>query len=362
MSDVSGVADSSAGDPDAPTARRLLHPIAKVAIGLVVGAAAIWFIVSSAGGVSDALDAVGRMRAGFVVLAVGFAVIRLVLFGLQLLWLGRRTGPLSLLTAMGLSLVVYGFGAVTPAAPAEGMAIASRELRHRGRTKRQARLTVGFSEWFSQRTFYAVAALDLILVITLGHLGFADSWPFIIVAVVVIIAIAGTAFAARRPASAEWIARLLAAIHIGRQQSAAEARRQAADDWHAEAMAVVGSPRNRVRLALISAAAVLADAMTLWATCHAAGFHIHPELALLARTVGTIASWIPLLPGGLGVVEVAVPAILHRFGAPFDDALAATLVYRAAGTLLPAVVGGFAMLALRTHRRDTASMTATSEA
>lgn len=335
-----------------------LHPMVKVAVGSVVGAAAVWLIVSTAGGVGDALDAVGRMRGGFVTLALGFAVIRLVLFGLQLLWLGRRTGPMSLVTAMGLSLVVYGFGAVTPAAPAEGMAIASRELRHLGRTKRQARLTVGFSEWFAQRTFYAVAALDLILVIVLGHLPFADSWPFMIVAVVVIVAIAGTAYAARRPSSAEWIVRVLAAIRIRRPQPAAEARRQAAGAWHAEAMAVVGPARNRVRLALISAAAVLADAATLWATCHAAGFHIHPELALLARTVGTIASWIPLLPGGLGVVEVAIPAILHRFGAPLDDALAATLVYRAAGTLLPALAGGLAMVAMRTHRRDKLSTTA----
>jgi hypothetical protein len=32
------------------------------------------------------------------------------------------------------------------------------------------------------------------------------------------------------------------------------------------------------------------------------------------------------------------------------DALAATLVYRAAGTLLPALVGGLAIVALRPHR------------
>ncbi len=260
------------------------------------------------------------------------------------------------MAALGLSLVVFGFGAVTPAAPAEGMAIASRELRRRGRTKRQARLTVGFSEWFAQRTFYAVAALDLLLVIALGDLSFADSWPFIIVAVVVIVAITGTAVAARRPTSAEWVFHVLAAIRIRRPEPEPAARRQDAQEWHAEAMAVVGPPRNRVRLALVSAAAVLADAATLWATCHAAGFHIHPELVLLARTVGAVAGWIPLLPSGLGVVEVAIPAILHRFGAPFDDALAATVVYRAAGTLLPALAGGVALIAFRTHRPDTRTL------
>ncbi len=206
---------------------------------------------------------------------------------------------------------MYGFGAVTPAAPAEGLAITIRELRHRGRSKRQAHLTFGFSEWFAQRTFYAVAAIDLILVIALGHLTFDESWPFMIAAFVVLLALTGTAMLARRPRSAERVAALLNAIRIRRPQpTAALDRREAAQAWHPEAMSVVGSPRNRVQLALVSALAVVADAAALWATCHAAGFHIHPELAVLAATVGTMASWVPLLPSRLGLVEAAIPAIV----------------------------------------------------
>ena len=323
----------------------------KLSIGLLVGGAAIWLVVSTAGGFGDALDAVGRMRGGFVVLAVAMVALRLGLYGIQLMWLGQHSGRLGAGTAFGLALVVYGFGAITPAAPAEGLALASRELRHRGRSKRQARLTVGFSEWFAQRTFYAVAAIDLILVIALGHLAFDDSWPFMIAAFVVLLALGGTAMLARRQSSAQRVAALLNALRIRRPQPSVERdRREAANEWHADAMTVVGSPRNRVRLAIVSALAVLADGAALWATCHAAGFHIHPELAVLAATVGTMASWVPLLPSGLGLVEAAIPAILHRFGAPLDDALAATLVYRAAGTLLPALVGGLAIVALRAHR------------
>jgi uncharacterized protein (TIRG00374 family) len=340
-------------DPDRAQTRRRLHPMVKLSIGLLLGGAAVWLVVSTAGGVGDALDAVGRMRGGFVALAVAMVTIRLGLYGIQLMWLARPSGRLGAGTAIGLALVVYGFGAVTPAAPAEGLSLASRELRHRGRSKRQAHLTFGFSEWFAQRTFYAVAAIDLILVLALGHLAFDDSWPFMIAALVVLLALAGTAMLARRPSSAQRVALLLNAIRIHRPQpSAARGRREAATEWHAAAMAVVGSPRNRVRLATVSALAVLADAAALWATCHAAGFHIHPELAVLAATVGTMASWVPLLPSGLGLVEAAIPAILHRFGAPLDDALAATLVYRAAGTLLPALVGGLAIVVLRS-RRDT---------
>jgi len=337
-----------------PPRRTGPRPVTKFAVGSAIGVLAVWLVISTAGGLGDAVAAMGRMRGGFVALAFGFATLRMLLFGLQLLWLGRRTGPMNLLTACGLGLVIFGLGAITPAAPAEGLAIASRELHLRGRTKRQAHVTVGFTEWFAQRSFYAVSALDLIVVVALGHLSVADSWPFILVAVLVLLAIIGSAILARRSQTVEWLAGVLGAIRLRRPRPPADTRRDDAATWHAQAMAVVGPPRNRARLATVSAAAVLADAATLWATCHAAGFHIHPELVLLARTVGTIASWIPLLPGGLGVVEIAIPAILHRFGAPLDDALAATLAYRAAGTLLPAAAGGIALVALRTRRRPTA--------
>ena len=337
---------SDTHDSSPPKHRVLL----QLLIGVLVGGVAIWLVISTAGGLGDAASAVGRMKILFVALAVAFAAVRIQLFGLQLLWLGRRTGPLTVGTATSLALVVYGFGAITPAAPAEGLAIASRELRRRGRSPREARMICGFSEWFSQRTFYGIAALDLILVVALGHLAFSESWPFVIVAVVVILALAGTAMAAGRPATAVRAAKLLGAIRIRRPQPPPEVRANAATEWHSAAMAIVGPPRNRVRLALVSAATVVSDAATLWATCHAAGFHIHPELVLLARTIGTVVSWVPLLPGGLGLVEAAIPTVLHRFGAPLDEAFAATIVYRAAGTLLPALTGGLAIAALRSRR------------
>jgi len=59
---------------------------------------------------------------------------------------------------------------------------------------------------------------------------------------------------------------------------------------------------------------------------------------------------LPLLPGGLGVVEATVPAVLHRFGAPIDVALAGTLIYRGIAFFLPAVVGGLALAAMRFGR------------
>ena len=332
-----------------PTVARRRTPLVRLVLGIVIGSAAAWLIVSTAGGLGAAIEAIHRMRLRFVILAVGLAVVRLALYAVQLTLIGRRSGPLSLAAAWGLALVVFGFGAVTPAAPAEGLVIASHELRRRGHSKRQARLTLGLSEWFAQRSFYAAASVDLLVVVSVGKLKLADSWPFVLVAVVVIAALSATAVLARRPASAEWVVVLLGAVRIQRRQPR-EAQKETAGALHAELMAVVGSAAARIRLATVSAGAVLCDAGILWATCHAAGFAMRPELVLLAATAGTMVSWVPLLPSGLGMVEAAIPAILHRFGAPLDDALAATIVYRSAGTLLPAIAGALAIAGLRAGR------------
>lgn len=318
-------------------------------LGLLVAGVAGWVVVSSAGGFGDAMGAIRRMRAGYVGIAFTLTVLRLALYAVQLAWLGRRSGPMTARTATGLALVVYGFGAVTPAAPAEGLAIASGELRARGRTKRQARLTLGFSQWFAQRTFYVVAAVDVFVVVAAGHLTLAEGWPFLAGAGLVIVLLVLTAMLVRGEQLSAVVAVAARHIRLHRLEPLDDAR-GAARQWHADAMAFIGPPSRRVPLALVSAAAVLCDAATLWATTHATGFHIHPELVVLACTVATVASWVPLLPSGLGIVEVAVPAILHRFGVPLDAAVAATVVYRGIGTLLPAIVGTAAIAALRTRR------------
>lgn len=319
----------------------------RLIVGLGIGVLAVWFVVSTAGGLADADDSIRQMRPGWVVVALALSATRIGLYALQLLWLARRSGRMSRSAALGLSLVVFGFGAVTPVAPAEGLALAVRELRRRGRSKQQAWLTLGFSEWFAQRAFYAVTALDLLLVISVGHLAWADSWPFALAGGLVIVLLVATATLARRPATAERAFVVLGAFRLRQPRAPAADRRRSANAWRDAAMATVGPPANRVRLALVSGGAVLADAATLSAACLGAGIHLDFEVVVLAATVGTMASWIPLLPGGLGLVEAVIPVILHRFGAPLADALAATVVYRAAGTLLPALVGALAATAMR---------------
>ena len=144
---------------------------------------------------------------------------------------------------------------------------------------------------------------------------------------------------ASRPATAERTVRLLARLRINRVAAPLQDPRAAAGAWHAEAKSVVGTPANRALLVSLAVGSWLADAACLRLALAAAGVNLDTDVVLLAYVTGIIASGIPLLPGGFGAVEAAIPAVLHHFGAPLDAALAGTLVYRGISALLPAAAG-----------------------
>jgi uncharacterized protein (TIRG00374 family) len=60
-----------------------------------------------------------------------------------------------------------------------------------------------------------------------------------------------------------------------------------------------------------------------------------------------IASAIPITPGGLGVIEVALVAVTVGFGAPRPTAVLAVLGYRIVNYWLPLFPGAVAYICLR---------------
>jgi uncharacterized membrane protein YbhN (UPF0104 family) len=68
---------------------------------------------------------------------------------------------------------------------------------------------------------------------------------------------------------------------------------------------------------------------------------------LLAYAVAGLLALIPITPGGLGIVEAGLSALLILAGVPGVDAVVATLAYRVISYWLPILVGPFAYLAFR---------------
>ena len=114
--------------------------------------------------------------------------------------------------------------------------------------------------------------------------------------------------------------------------------------------------RNRIRdvlgkrwkaAMLLSSGRLAFDFGTLLATIRATGVKPNPSLVLLAYAVAGLLALIPITPGGLGIVEAGLSALLILAGVPGGDAVVATLAYRIISYWLPILVGPFAYLAFR---------------
>ncbi len=114
--------------------------------------------------------------------------------------------------------------------------------------------------------------------------------------------------------------------------------------------------RNRIRdvlgrkwkaAMLLSSGRLAFDFGTLLATIRATGAKPSPSLVLLAYAVAGLLALIPITPGGLGIVEAGLSALLILAGVPGGDAVVATLAYRIISYWLPIVVGPFAYAAFR---------------
>src|SRR5699024_5302654 len=94
----------------------------------------------------------------------------------------------------------------------------------------------------------------------------------------------------------------------------------------------------------------LLDALSLWVFLRAFGHTTDPVALIVAFGVAQVAAAIPVTPGGLGVVEAALPAALTGFGVPGSTALAGVLSWRFAQFWMPIPLGGLSYLSIRFGR------------
>lgn len=320
-------------------------------LGVALGAGAIWLVFQAAGGLADVKDALGQTNPWWLIPAAVLEGLAYVLSGVRLQRLAGPDVDLTVVSATEIELVANGLGLLTPASPAEGFAFATAELARRGLPRRRIALTLGFTNWFSFRIFYLASAVNLLFMLATRDLPVDATWPLVI-APVVLLLLAITAVLANRPSTAEHLAVVLGALRFWKPRPSRSERRAAGARFHADAMAVVGPPRRRVQLALLSLASMMCDVACLWFILIAVGARVDPDVALLTVGAGALAAAVPLLPGGIGVVEAVMPAVIHWYGPSISAALAGVLLYRAVGTFLPAAAGAASLIALRAHKRN----------
>jgi len=321
----------------------------RVGIGLLIGAGAIYAVVSSAGGFADSVDQLGSAHRGYLVAggvaeAISYTTLGLLLRNL----VGQQVNPL---TGIRLGLVVAGLGNILPAAPAEGLALAGAELHRRGVGTRRTAIALGLMQWLSVRTLFGVAAVDALAIAVLARIRYphevAGRLVIAAIALVILGLLAATAWLASRRQTMELFALAAGRVRFWQPVVPASERRKHGAAWHAEIEEALGSKRKKAMFAGLALTSCLADATCFRCALVAVGVHPKPGLLLLAYTVAMITAMVPLIPAGLGIVETVVPALLHHAGIPLTTAFAGILAYRALGTLLPAVCGTGALIRLR---------------
>jgi uncharacterized protein (TIRG00374 family) len=327
----------------ASTRRRVL----RILFALAITASALVAAGSLLGGFGGAWDAAADMDPRWLVAGVGCEVVAYAFLALHVRWVVRDRPHASRAAPVRTALVLFGLGAVLPAAPLEGFALAGAALRRRRLDRRRMALLFGFTQWFSVRGLLALAALNVIAALALSHVPGAYEAPAALGAAITLLFLAVTSWLSTRRWCAEAVASVLVRVRHWRSYPDAATRRATGAAWHAEAMRIAGRGRDRRVLLGTTVLAWTAEGLALYCALRATGAEVGVDVLLLAYTVGILASMVPLLPAGVGVVETVTPLILHVYGVPLATALAAVLTFRLIANVLPAIAGTIALAGLR---------------
>lgn len=321
-------------------------PWIRYAFGLVVAGLLVYAVVVASGGMEQAIDQVGHASLGLLPLALVLESCSFALIGVMLRMLRGPHRTLRWGTTVRVALVLWGLGGLLPASPAEGIAMAAAELRRRGVSRRESIMMFAVAGWFQLWALAMTAAAAAAVVSIVGHTTGGDADSLAISAVVLVAVTLAAIAIARRPAIGGYL--WAATWWLPRHRGLTRAELRAAGvDAHGRLSRLLGDTGHRLRLGLTAVAIWVTDAACLWTALRAVHVHVHFSTVLLAYVIGILASWVPLLPGGIGAVEAAVPAVLHHFGVPLAVGLAGTLLWRGFSLFLPALGGVLAYLSLR---------------
>lgn len=242
-------------------------------------------------------------------------------------------GNVTLRRMVGLTYTANALTMTLPAGNAVSVAFVVNRLRGWGSTGAAAAFTVAASGALSSGAFFALGA---VYGLTSGPPGTATELLMATVAIVVGVVVVRRRWHRGR---GDRHRPILGRVEQGLRRisvRAADALRDAADG-----LATI-HPRRRdwTAGAVFAAMNWLADFVCLIACCHAVGTSATaPGVLLTAYLAGMSASSIAFLPGGFGVIEVAMIATLHAGGVEIAPATAAVLLYRVISCVCVVAVG-----------------------
>jgi len=322
-----------------------LRKVLLIALFLVIiGALTFWLLARES--LSEMLHAISGANYAFVGLA-----ICVYIFG-TVLWAARWRLALSTIgckaSLRDLHLSVFGsifINNVTPFTYCGGDPFARVYLSNK-------------ASWVPYPSGFAAIAgefiLDLPIFLSLIVLGLLLSMPGASILFILAIAAIWIATAAMLvPLFSRLLRSKVAAGRIGRFIARVLKRLRGSTDkvkvvrtierFRAEAQTIVGQRKSALCLVIFAAVIWSFQMLRIFLIFLALG-HVPPlPLLLLAVTLPSIVGLIPLLPAGLGTVDVALISVFVAFGVPLSLAIGVALIERAITFVLGSMIGACAL-------------------
>ena len=321
--------------------RAIVVRLVVVAVALSVVGFGVYALASS---IPNAIEAATRASLAWTIGAVAAELVVYIFVGLEFGRLLGHDARLRRAAPFRLGLVTYGLGTLLPGSPAPGIVLSTAELKRRGIPVARSTLLFAWSAWFNVRALLVLAVLTATMVTLRGRIPEGSAWLVLGAVGFVSGALVLSAVLLMRPALAERVGAILERLDW---RGSGGAARSATVRFRATAFEMKGSRRNSMVIAFLALGSWLTDAVALRLALGGVGVHVGMGVVLVAYLAAMVASFTPLLPGGLGVVEVAAPGVLSQFGVNLELAIAGTLVWRSVALLLPALAGLLALVTLR---------------
>ena len=337
-------------EPTPSRARRTSWLIIRYVIGLGVGVLILLLLVGKRGEFVAALHHLDHLDALWASGAVMAEVLSIVGYGfLQQRVLRWSASEISLASLTLVSLANNAIAYTVPGEPAVSSAYRYRFFRRHGASGASAGWTI-LTILIAQAIGMSLLLLVGVLVALAGHEGIEARGTVFVGLFVVLIA---GALLIRRDSLLRFLGfatRLFKRL-TGRPRGDVMAR---IESTLARMREIPLSTLKVMNLVTMATALWFTDFLVLLCCFGAVHAAVPWSGVLLAFGVAQIAASLPLIPGGLGIVEGSLAVILVAYGAHRSPALAVVLVYRFLTFWLVIAVGGIAIAVIEWRVRRAA--------
>jgi putative heme transporter len=321
-----------------PRASRGRKEIVRYIIGVAAGFVVLLLLFGKRSELLPAWRQLSHADFGWVIAAVSAEALSLLTFGyLQnlVLRLSGANVPLGPLAA--LSLANEAIANTVPGEPAISSAYRYRFYRRFGASGASAGWTI-FTILVAQAMSMSLLLLLGVLVALAGSTG-GEYTGLAIVGLVIVVA--AVAVLARRDLILRLAEALTRAAGRGARRGTGDTPGLAAriESTFARMREIPLSVRSTLGVVGVAAAVWLGDFLCLVCSFWAIHAAVPWDGVLLAYGVAQVAGSLPIVPGGIGIIEGSLAIILITYGASRPSALAAALIYRIISFWLSITVG-----------------------